>query len=77
MTKKKETPMTSPNVTQLAELASRASRSMVAVIDALAGRGAYKGEELFAIGQLRDQSAQLSQLAEAVQSEIASDATKE
>jgi len=66
--------MSSPNVTQLAELANRASRSMVAVIDAMAGRGAYKGEELFAIGQLREQAAQLSQLSEAVQTELSSEA---
>ena len=59
------------NVQQLADLANRTSRSMTAVIDAMATRGAYKGEELFAIGQLREQSTQLSQLSETVQSELA------
>ena len=44
---------------------------MVAVIDAMASRGAYKGDELLAIGQLRDQATQVIKLAELVQSEAA------
>lgn len=63
--------MATESVKQLAELANRACRSTVAVIDAMSSRGAYKGEELLAIGQLRDQSAQIINLAETVLSEIA------
>jgi len=54
---------------QLAELANRASRSAIAVIDAMSQRGAVKGEEMFTIGQLRDQLTQIVQLAEMVQSD--------
>lgn len=66
----KASPMTQTSQ-QLAELALRSSRSMVAVIDAMASRGAYKGDELLAIGQLRDQATQVIKLAELVQSEAA------
>lgn len=38
------------------ELAISTSRSSNAVIDALAKRGAFAGEELFTVGQLREQS---------------------
>ena len=51
-------------------LAFRTSRTTVSVIDAMTQRGAIKGEELSAIGQLRDQCVQVSQLAEAFQSEF-------
>jgi hypothetical protein len=61
------------NVDQLVEMSLRASRSMVAVIDAMCQRGAIKGEEMFAIGQLREQAVQVTQLAETVQSEMASE----
>ena len=47
----------------------RISRTTVSVIDAMTQRGAVKGEELSAIGQLRDQCVQASQLCEAFQSE--------
>ena len=47
----------------------RVSRTTVSVIDAMTQRGAVKGEELSAIGQLRDQCVQLSQMAEQFQSE--------
>jgi GAF domain-containing protein len=50
-------------------LGSQISRSTVAVIDALTGRGAFKGEELTTIGQLRDQCLQAIQLAEHNQQE--------
>lgn len=46
-------------------IGSRVARSTVAVIDTLVQRGAFKGEELSTIGQLRDQAVQLIQLAEA------------
>jgi len=47
----------------------RVSRTTVSVIDAMTQRGAVKGEELSAIGQLRDQCVSLSQMAEQFQSE--------
>lgn len=71
MKKMKKENKVSESVKEMAELANRSCRSTVAVIDALSQRGAFKGEELMAIGQLRDQSTQLIQLAETVQSEIA------
>ena len=53
------------------DLGNRVSRSTVAVIDALTQRGAFKGEELSTIGQLRDQCLQIIQLAEAQQQQAA------
>jgi hypothetical protein len=55
---------------EIYNLAFRTSRTTVSVIDAMTQRGAVKGEELSAIGQLRDQCVQVSQLAEAFQSEF-------
>ena len=55
---------------EIYNLAFRTSRTTVSVIDAMTQRGAIKGEELSAIGQLRDQCVQVSQLAEAFQSEF-------
>ena len=49
---------------QMFETANRAARSMVAVIDTMTQRGAFKGEELSTIGNLRDQCIQIIQLAE-------------
>ena len=46
----------------------RVSRTTISVVDAMCQRGAVKGEELTAIGQLRDQCVQLAQLCEAFQS---------
>lgn len=46
------------------DTSNRVCRSVVAVIDTLTQRGAFKGEELSTIGQLRDQSVQLIQMAE-------------
>ena len=54
---------------ELYNLAFRTSRTTISVIDAMTQRGAIKGEELSAIGQLRDQCVQVSQLAETFQSE--------
>ena len=65
--KKTETPAApavSPNQKQLQELANKASRSTVAVIDAMTQRGAFKGEELSTIGGLRDQCIQIIQICE-------------
>lgn len=53
------------------DLGNRVARSTIAVIDTLTQRGAFKGEELSTIGGLRDQAAQLIQLAEAWQAENA------
>ena len=56
---------------EIYDLGNRISRSTVAVIDALTQRGAFKGEELSTIGQLRDQCLQVMQLAESYQQEVA------
>lgn len=50
--------------TQIYQLAGRASRSTVAVIDAVVQRGGFRGEELSSIGQLRDQCIQIMQVCE-------------
>ena len=47
----------------------RISRTTISVIDAVTQRGAVKGEELSAIGQLRDQCVQAAQMCEQFQSE--------
>lgn len=54
---------------EIYELSNRVSRSVVAVIDTLVQRGAFKGEELTTIGGLRDQSLRIIQLCEQYQSE--------
>jgi hypothetical protein len=59
------------NIKQLKDLASKASRSIVAVIDAVTQRGGFKGEELSTIGGLRDQAIQIIQISEAIQQEDA------
>tara|TARA_Y100001937_G_scaffold49915_1_gene69510 strand:+ start:4912 stop:5148 length:237 start_codon:yes stop_codon:yes gene_type:complete len=61
----------SDNLNQLKELSNKASRSTVAVIDAVTQRGGFKGEELSTIGLLRDQCIQIIQLSEAIQQEDA------
>ena len=57
------------NNEQLMDLANRVSRSTVAVVDTVTGRGGFRGEELSTIGQLRDQCIQLIQLVEQMQGE--------
>ena len=69
--KKPETPAVSPNLKQLQELSNKASRSTVAVIDAMTQRGAFKGDELSTIGGLRDQCIQIIQLVENIEQETA------
>lgn len=54
---------------KMVELANRVTRSTVAVIDTVAGRGGFRGEELATIGQLRDQCIALIQLVEQASSE--------
>ena len=61
----------SENLKQLKDLANKASRSTVAVIDAVTQRGGFKGEELTTIGGLRDQCVQIIQLSEQIQQEDA------
>ena len=63
----------SENVEQIVDLSNRVTRSVVAVIDTVASRGGFRGEELATIGQLRDQSIALIQLIEETQSETESD----
>lgn len=54
---------------EIQDLTNRVTRSTVAVIDTIAGRGGFRGEELATIGQLRDQSIALIQLLESSQSD--------
>ena len=56
---------------QLQDLANKSSRSMVAVIDAMTQRGAFKGEELSTIGGPRDQCIQVIQIVENLEQEAA------
>ena len=58
----------SENYDEVIDLSNRCSRSMVAVIDTIAARGGFRGEELATIGQLRDQCIALIQLLEEEQS---------
>ncbi len=51
------------------DLVNRVTRSTVAVVDTVAGRGGFRGEELSTIGQLRDQCISLIQKVEALQGE--------
>jgi len=53
------------------DLANRVVRSTVAVVDTVANRGGFRGEELSTIGQLRDNAIQLIQMVEAAQGETA------
>jgi len=62
---------------QMFEIGNRAARSMVAVIDTMTQRGAFKGEELSTIGNLRDQCIQIIQLAETNEQEKATADTEE
>jgi len=71
MAKEKET--TTMDHSEIYDLSNRVARSTVAVVDALTQRGAFKGEELSTIGQLRDQSLQIIQLAEGYQQEVAAE----
>lgn len=59
------------NNDQLFDLSNKASRSTIAVIDAVTQRGGFKGEELSTIGGLRDQCIQIVQLCENMQQEKA------
>jgi hypothetical protein len=52
------------NNVEMTDLANRITRSTVAVIDTVAARGGFKGEELATIGQLSDQCIALIQIVE-------------
>ena len=58
------------NEPQFLELGAKVSRSSIAIIDAISQRGAFKGEELSTVGQLRDQCVQLVQQVEERQQEM-------
>ena len=62
---------------QMFETANRAARSMIAVIDTMTQRGAFKGEELSTIGNLRDQCISIIQLAETNEQAKATEGTEE
>ncbi len=61
----------SEQLQELQELVNKSSRSTIAVIDAMTQRGAFKGEELSTIGQLRDQCIQVVSICEQIQQEEA------
>ena len=54
---------------EMNDLVNRVTRSTVAVIDTVAGRGGFRGEELATIGQLRDQCIALIQMLESQESD--------
>jgi hypothetical protein len=58
------------NDAQFLELVAKISRSSIAIIDAITQRGAFKGEELSTVGQLRDQCTQAVQQVEERQQEL-------
>ena len=62
---------------ELHEVANKASRSTIAVIDAMTQRGAFKGEELSTIGGLRDQCIQIVQICENIEQEAAMEADED
>jgi hypothetical protein len=62
--------MENEQIEEMTDLANRITRSTVAVIDTVAGRGGFRGEELATIGQLRDQCIAMIQLVENTQSEF-------
>lgn len=59
------------NEDKLLELATRASRSGVAILDAMFQRGAIKGEEAETVAGLRSQFIQVIQMYEQLQQEKA------
>jgi len=69
MTKSNEKTFTLDEVKGIYEASFRASRTTISVVDAMCQRGAVKGEELSAVGQLRDQCVQIAQMCEAFHSE--------
>lgn len=68
MSESKKT-LTVDDVRPIYDASFRASRTTISVLDAMCQRGAVKGEEMSAIGQLRDQMVQIAQMAETFHSE--------
>ena len=62
---------------QIYQVSTQMGRSMIAVIDAVAQRGGFRGEELSTIGQLRDQCIQIIQMGEQHEQEKAQAAAAE
>ena len=60
---------------EMIELANRITRSTVAVVDTMTARGAFRGEELTTIGQLRDQCIALIQLIEQAEGDNSGEVT--
>lgn len=58
---------------ELNNLAFQSSRTTISVIDAMSQRGAIKGEEMSAIGQLRDKCVAVAKICETFQSEFGAD----
>jgi len=56
---------------QLVQLSTKVARTSQAVIDTLARRGGFAGEELFSVGDLRNSCVQLIQMLEQIESEAA------
>ncbi len=57
------------NHDEIYDLSNKIARSVIAVIDTLTQRGAWKGEELSTIGGLREQSIYVVKLVEAYHSD--------
>lgn len=55
------------------ETMNNVARSSIAVIDTIAQRGGFKGEELSTIGQLRDQCQHAIQIVESFKQEQANE----
>ncbi len=60
-------------VMELNNLSFQSSRTTISVIDAMSQRGAIKGEEMSAIGQLRDKCVAVAKICEQFQSEFGAD----
>jgi len=65
-TKNKDVPFA--DAKEIYDASFRVARTTISVVDAMCQRGAVKGEELSAIGNLRDQCVQVAQLCEAFES---------
>lgn len=56
-------------VQKLIEVSQQVGRTTISVIDVMSQRGAIKGEEMTAIGQLRDHSSLMLQLCEQLEAD--------
>ena len=62
------------NDAQYFESVLQLARGVAGLVDAMAQRGALKGEELTTVGQMRDSAARLVAMTEQKQSEMAEEA---